>query len=79
MAQTAAVTITLQKVLGVDGLLAGAKRPYALGFIAGRRFGRSKPIPAGAKELDLTAEAIPWKLESSSRSRGRSPTWISPS
>ncbi|WP_438017155.1 hypothetical protein WMF18_41280 [Sorangium sp. So ce315] len=63
MAQTAAVTITLQKVLGVDGLLAGAKRPYALGFIAGRRFGRSKPIPAGAKELDLTAEAIPWKLE----------------
>jgi hypothetical protein len=43
MAQTAAVTITLQKVLGVDGLIAGAKKPYALGFIAGRRFGPASP------------------------------------
>lgn len=59
---TAIVTVRLTRLRQLPDL-SGAVRPYVVANIGGFLMGRSRTIPSGATEFDLTAEPSEWSHE----------------
>lgn len=59
----AIVTVDIRKIASVGSVIAGAAKPYAIARVSGRFIGRSRLIPSGATDFELTSEPSPWRHE----------------
>ncbi|MBL9032361.1 MAG: hypothetical protein JNM80_11740 [Phycisphaerae bacterium] len=63
--------IEFLRLEGVGASIGGTALPFVLGFVhvnsltrsESHRMGRSRPIPSGQPNFDLTREAVPWVVE----------------